>query len=112
MAVRPEVLRYKRDFDRLYKKGSSSGDRYVVVFYIANGLPFVRRAFLASKKVGGAVVRNRARRLMRESFRKLENEIKPGRDILLIARGTITGCGSAEVEDSVRSALAKGGLLL
>ena len=112
MAVRPDVLRYKRDFDRLYKKGRSAGDRYVVVFYIANGTPFVRHAFLASKKVGGAVVRNRARRLMRESFRKIEKEIKPGRDVLFIARGTISGCSCAEVEDSLRSALAKGGLLM
>jgi len=113
MALRPEVLRFKRDFDRLYKKGRSTGDKYVVVFHISNELGYSRRAFLASKKVGGAVERNRARRLMKEGFRKIEHEILPGKDILFIARkeaaGSATGCG--DVEMSIRRALSKSGLL-
>lgn len=111
MALRPDVLRYKRDFDRLYSKGRSSGDKYIVIFHISNGQSYSRKAFLASKKVGGAVVRNRARRLMKESFRKLEQDIKPGKDILFIARRTITNAGQAEVEASMRKALIKNGLL-
>ena len=111
MALKPDVLRYKRDFNRLYKKGKSSGDKYVVVFYIANNLPHTRKAFLASKKVGGAVARNRARRLMKESFRKMEQEVASGRDVLFIARNTIAGCSCAEVEASMRRALEKSGLL-
>ena len=111
MALKPGILRYKRDFSRLYKRGRSCGDRFVVVFHIANGLKYTRKAFLASKKVGGAVERNRARRLMKESFRKLEKETKPGKDILFIARSTIAGCGCAEVEASMRNAMEKSGLL-
>ena len=112
MALRPGILRYQKDFDRIYQKGKSSGDRYVVVFYKANGLQYSRKAFLASKKVGGAVARNRARRLMKESFRKIEREIKPGMDIICIARNTIKGVSCAETESSLRKALAKGGLLI
>ena len=112
MALRPEVLRYKKDFDRLYKKGRSSGEKYLVVFHINNGFPYIRKAFLASKKVGGAVERNRARRLMKESFRKIEKEIKPGRDIVCIARNTIVGARCLEVEESMRKALTKAGLLI
>ena len=111
MAHRPDILRYKRDFDRLYSKGKSSGDKYVIVFYIANGQNSSRKAFLASKKVGGAVARNRARRLMKESFRKMEKGIKPGKDILMIARKTITDTRQADVEASMRKALIKSGLL-
>jgi len=111
MALRPEVLRYQRDFDRLYRKGRSAGDKYVVIFYIANGQPYSRRAFLASKKVGGAVARNRARRLMKESFRKIEGEIVSGKDMIFIARSNITETGCAEVERSMRRALGKCGLL-
>jgi len=111
MALRPDILRYKSDFDRLYSKGKSSGDKYVVVLYMSNGQDHSRKAFLASKKVGGAVARNRARRLMRESFRKLEQKIKPGNDILMIARKTITSACQAEVEASMRKALIKNGLL-
>lgn len=113
MALRPDVLRYKKDFDRLYKKGRSVGDRYVVVFNIDSGLPYNRKAFLASKKVGGAVARNRARRLMKESFRKIESEgrLRPGKDILFIARSAITDADQAKTERSMRKALEKAKLL-
>ena len=111
MALRPEVLRNKRDFDRLYTKGRSSGEKYVVIFHISNGLGYSRKAFLASKKVGDAVTRNRARRLMKESFRKLEQSVKPGSDILFIARKTITDTKQADVEASMLKALKKSGLL-
>jgi len=110
MALRPEVLRYKRDFDRLYKRGRPIGDRYVVVFNVTNGLEYSRKAFLASKKVGGAVHRNRARRLMKEGFRRIESEILPGRDILFIARREAAGANRAEVEKSMLRALKKSGL--
>ena len=111
MALRPDVLRFKQDFDRLYRKGRSIGDKYVVVFHIDNGFKYTRRAFLASKKVGGAVTRNRARRLMKESYRNLERDIRPGSDLLFIARNTIVGAGCAGVESSMRKALIKSGLL-
>ena len=111
MALRPEILRFQRDFDRLYKKGRSAGDKYVVVFHIANGLSYSRRAFIASKKVGGAVARNRARRLMKEGFRKIENEIHAGKDLLFIARRETAAAGGKEVEQSIRRVLGKSGLL-
>ena len=111
MALRPNVLRFKQDFDRLYKSGRSTGDKYVVLLHRVNELGYSRKAFLASRKVGGAVTRNRARRLMKESFRKMENEIKPGTDVLFIARNTIAGAGCAGVEASMRKALKKSGLL-
>lgn len=111
MALRPDILRYKKDFDRLFSKGRSAGDKYVVVFHINNGFDYSRKAFLASKKVGGAVARNRARRLMKESFRRMENEIKPGKDVLVIARNTIKDVSCPEVEASLRKALSKSGLL-
>jgi ribonuclease P protein component len=111
MALRPDILRYQKDFDRLYKKGRSFGEKYVVVFQIANGLQYTRKAFLASRKVGGAVARNRARRLMKESFRKIETGIVTGKDVLFVARSTISGAGCAEVEASMRKALKKCGLL-
>ena len=113
MALRPEILRYKRDFDRLYKRGRSVGDKYVVVFHISNELGYSRKAFLASKKVGGAVARNRARRLMKEGFRKVESEVLPGRDVLFIARKDAAAeeTSSRDVERSIRRALGKSGLL-
>ena len=111
MALRPGILRFKKDFDRLYKRGRPVGDKYVVVFQIANGLEYSRKAFLASKKVGGAVARNRARRLMKESYRKIEIGIVSGRDILFIARSDAADAHCADVEKSMLRALNKCGLI-
>ena len=105
------IIRKKADFDRLYKGGKSAGDRYVVVFGRPNGLEKTRIAFLASKKVGNSVARNRARRLMKESYR-LSGEIIPeGTDILFIARNTITDAKQGEVQQSMIKALKKAGIL-
>ena len=107
----PEILRKKKDFNRLYKKGKSAGSRYVVLFYIKNDLSYNRRAFLASKKVGNSVRRNRARRLMKESFRKISDHIEEGYDILFIARNNINDVKCQNVEKSMKEILKKTKLL-
>ena len=109
--LRKDVLRDKRDFGRLFKNGRSAGGKYVVFFYRKNGLTYNRRAFLASKKVGKSVQRNRARRLIRENYRFLESEISIGYDILFIARNTIIGANCQEVGKSMRAVIKKSGLL-
>ena len=98
------ILRDKRDFTTIYNRGKSVADRYVVLFYKANSLGFTRTCFLASKKVGNAVTRNRARRLMKESFRLLPAP-KEGYDIIFIARNTMPGRGLDEVKASMAKAM-------
>ncbi len=111
--LKQNVLRRKTDFDETYRNGRSVGDRYVVVFCRENGLPYHRTGFLASKKVGNSVARNRARRLMKESFR----HILPGLDaavhydMIFIARSTIAGRKCQDVERSVRAALRRTGVI-
>lgn len=105
--LKPEVLRGDKDFNAVYKKGKSVGDRYVVIFYKRNGLEYNRIAFLASKKVGNAVTRNRARRLMKESVRTTDPIDKEGYDIIFIARKTIVGAGQNDVNRSIRNALRR-----
>ena len=108
---KPEVLRKQEDFTRLYKKGRSSGNKYLVLLTRKNGLSYNRKAFLASKKVGNSVCRNRARRLMKEAFRKTEAELPVGYDFLLIARHDILDCKCQQVETALRAACKKHGLL-
>ena len=105
--LRENVLRRKEDFDRIYRKGKSVGDRYVVVFCLRNGLEFNRITYLASKKVGNSVKRNRARRLMRESMRTSDAEIGQGYDLIIIARNTINGKKCADVKKSIEAALKR-----
>ena len=99
------TLRKQRDFSRVYKQGSSRGSKYVVILYRKNGLGYTRTAFVSSKKVGNAVTRNRARRLMRQAYRSLETGIAKGYDIIFVARNTIEGCTEPEVEKVMRAAL-------
>lgn len=105
------ILRNKKDFSRIYSKGISIGDRYIVLFFKKNNLDYYRKAFLASKKVGNSVKRNRARRLMKESVRLLEFDLSKGYDYIFIARNTIDGKSYSEVSRSIKSALKRSGTL-
>lgn len=109
--LKKDILRRKDDFSAVYKKGRSVGERYIVLFYKKNGLPYNRIAFLASKKVGNSVERNRARRLIRENYRFLKNDIRTGYDIIFIARNTINGRKFSDVRKSMVGALLKSKLL-
>ena len=113
--LKRNVLRKKTDFDSIYNRGKSVGDRFVVLFYKPNGLAYNRTGFLASKKVGNSVKRNRARRLMKESYRHLlkEDRIPDGPvhyDFIMIARNTISGKKCADVEKSLQSAFRRTGI--
>ena len=105
-----EVLSGSRNFSKVYNKGKSVGDRFVVVFYKKNGLDHNRVAYLASKKVGNAVTRNRARRLMKESVRTMKPIKSQGYDIIFIVRNTIKGRKCKEVQNSIKRALKKCGI--
>ena len=109
--LRPEVLRSQKDFTEIYNKGKSLGDKYVVIFHRENHLDYTRTAFLASKKVGKSVQRNKARRLMKESYRDLKSRVLPGNDIIIIARNTINQATYHQVHRSLRNALNRGKLL-
>ena len=106
--LKKEILRKKSDFDAIYRAGRSLPDRYVVLFLRKNDLPYSRTAFLASKKVGNSVQRNRAKRLMRESYRLNEDKFSAGYDIIFIARNTINGRKLRDVEKSMMNAAARG----
>jgi ribonuclease P protein component len=104
------TLRKQSDFSKVYKRGKSKGSRFVVVLYRKNGLEYTRTAFVASKKTGNSVMRNRARRLMKESFRSFKN-IANGYDIVFVARAGISDHKKKEIEGCMRSALKSCGLI-
>ena len=109
--LKKEILRRNGDFSSIYKKGKSVGDRFVVVFYRKNNLPYTRIAFLASKKVGNSVTRNRARRLMKESYKTIQEQLAIGYDIIFIARKTIINSKYADVKKSIEAATRRSGIL-
>lgn len=109
--LKKNVLRKKSEFSQIYNRGKSVGDRYVVLFYRENNLSYNRTGFLASKKVGNSVTRNRARRLLKESYRKISMNLPEGYDFIIIARNTICHKKCSDVEKSLLSAFMKTGVL-
>ena len=103
-----EILRKKDDIQAIYKAGKSVPERYVVLFYRKNDLPYSRTAFLASKKVGNSIQRNRAKRLMKESYRLNAEKFLEGYDLIFIARNTINGKKQKDVEKSLLNAAKRG----
>lgn len=93
------VLRLTRpaDFDRVRQNGQSFGTPLFVALVASNEHSQVRVGVAAGKRVGGAVQRNRAKRLLREGIRPLYPSIAPGWDILLLARPPILEVKSTQV---------------
>ena len=80
------TLNKNRDFNRLYSRGKSYVTSSLVLYVLKNRQKKVRIGITTSKKIGNAVQRNRARRVIRESCRKIISTVKPGYDIVLVAR--------------------------
>jgi ribonuclease P protein component len=81
-----EHLRRPSDFRRVYERRRSASDDWLIVYACENNLPYLRLGLSVSRKVGGAVRRNRLRRLYREAFRLSRHEMPVGLDLVLIPR--------------------------
>src|SRR5689334_9307825 len=81
-----EHLRRPADFRRVYERRRSVSDGTLIVYACENGLPHLRLGLSVSRKMGGAVQRNRLRRLYREAFRLTRHEMPVGLDLILIPR--------------------------
>lgn len=94
-------LQHKGDFARVRSQGESWANRLLVLAAAPNGLDLSRFGFVASKRVGKAVERNRAKRLMREAVRQSLRALPVGWDCVLIARAPLISATWAEVQEAV-----------
>ncbi len=78
------------DFERAYRQGKSIAGRYAVLYYFdrsaEKGVSEPRLGVSVSRKVGGAVVRNQVKRILKEIFRSYQDRLAPGYDYVIIAR--------------------------
>ena len=105
-----QSLRKNRQFQEVYKKGVSRANRYLVMYVLENHQDENLLGISVSKKVGNSVKRNRAKRLMKESYRAISPSLPSGYDFIIIARNTICGKKCAEVERSLISAFKRTGV--
>ena len=101
-------LKQKSHFRAIFTHGKSFSGRYVVI-YVQNGP--AKYGFIASKRVGSAVQRNRAKRLMREVVRRHLSELKKEVQLICIARSTLKGISYVEVENSMLQTLKRAGVI-
>ncbi len=101
-------------FRFVYNKGKSLANRLLVMYVVKNKkyTDTNRLGISVSKKVGKSVVRSRVTRLIKESYRLSEEDIKQGYDIVVIARVSANGADYKEINKALLSLLKKHDLLL
>jgi ribonuclease P protein component len=87
MRLKPlRSLTGRREFDLVFKEGSSLALKNLVIYARPNELGFSRLGLAVSKKIGKAVARNRIKRLLREAMRTMSGDISPDYDFVFVAR--------------------------
>ena len=122
MATKRPRLSRSSDFQRIYRQGSSTASRFLVLYSFRRpaetGAEGPRLGLSVSKKLGGAVVRNRVKRLLREAFQGCAGHLAEEYDLVLIARPQLLdllarqSAGEKGVVDAaVRELLGRAGML-
>lgn len=91
-------LKENYEFRRLYRRGASAASPYLVVYAMKTRRPHNRIGLTVSPKLGGAVVRNRIKRLLREAYRLHEHAFVPGTDLVFVARSRMIKANCAQTE--------------
>ncbi|MCD6452681.1 MAG: ribonuclease P protein component [Dehalococcoidales bacterium] len=102
-------LKKPKQYRVVYNKGRVWTNRWLIMKALPNQLDLSRYGFSISRQVGNAVTRNRIKRRLREIVRLIP--VKPGWDIVFIARPIAARVGYTNLEQSVRGLLSRAGLL-
>jgi ribonuclease P protein component len=99
------------DFDRVYREGSSRGNRFLVLYSFARGEDDAadgsRLGLSVGRRVGKAVTRNKVKRAVRESFWELADRLEPEHDYVIVARPGVEELLEREGQPGVQSSLAE-----
>lgn len=109
----PRPLRLARPeaFARVRAQGRTFRSRHFLLSLAPNGLPLNRFGLVTGKKLGGAVVRNRVRRLLREVLRLSQDRLRSGWDVVLVAHPAAVGLSVTEIQRTFDALASQAGLL-
>ena len=100
-----ERIRRRSDFQHVYEQGVKVHSRYCTLFMLPTGRTAGRLGIAATKKLGGAVQRNRAKRLIREVFRL--NKVAPGCDVVIVPKRELLDASLIVLEAEYRTTLER-----
>jgi ribonuclease P protein component len=105
-------VRANERFQEIRKQGTSYPSELLVLSALPNDLPYSRFGFSVSNRIGGAVVRNRIKRRLREAIRLRMDQIKPGWDLVFIARQPIRRADYQQMDAACARLLRRAHLLI
>ena len=100
-----ERIRRRAEFQQVYERGTKVHSRYCTVFILPNERLVGRLGIAATRKLGGAVQRNRAKRLIREVFRR--NKIAQGFDVVVVPKREFLEASLTVLEADYRTSLER-----
>lgn len=105
-------INQNRDFQRIYARGKFFVSPVLVSYVMKSRRgSSIRVGITTSKKTGNAVKRNRSRRVIREAFRAVQTEIRPGYDLVFVARAKTPFVKTCDVQRAMEQHLKNAGLL-
>ncbi len=105
------TLNENRDFQRLYKKGKSFVSPILVTYILKNKNDNLRYGITTGKKIGNAVKRSRARRVIRAAFKEIVPQLKNGYDIVFVGRGKTPYVKSTNIKNAMEEHFKQAGIL-
>lgn len=106
-----ETLKTNSDFRRAYARGKSYTNPALVLYVRKNRAGSSRIGITASKKIGNAVQRNRARRVIREAFRQIKSPLKGHYDLVFVARTKTVFKKSTDIYEIMLPMLTNAGVI-
>ena len=103
--TRADRVRRRPEFERAYDTGRRIHGRFMMIFVVPNGGTRSRLGVAATRKLGSAVERNRAKRLAREVFRR--HKVAAGLDVIIVPRREMLDAPFATLESDYLATLAR-----
>jgi ribonuclease P protein component len=109
--AKPGRLKRKSDFKKIFDEGKSRGNRILRIRFRENDCDYIRLAFVMSKKLAGAVQRNKIRRVLFEEIRRRSSNLTRSYDVVLFPKEEAVKSGHKTLRDAIYALFMESGLI-